>query len=91
MIIETRDDLNTILVGCGCCQPFLCDAPDRECESALATALSAHALSISPGEVVVEIDPNGVMYTHVLDVTHSAEYQEQAQQMRNDLLSKIIE
>jgi len=61
------------------------------CESELATALSAHAISISPGELVVEIDPYGVMYTHVLDVTHSAEYQEQAQQMRNGLLSKIIE
>jgi multicomponent Na+:H+ antiporter subunit E len=61
------------------------------CESELATALSAHALSISPGEVVVEIDPYGVMYTHVLDVSQSAEYQEQAQHMRNDLLSKIIE
>ena len=59
--------------------------------SMLATALSAHALSIAPGELVVEIDADGVMYTHVLDVTHSSEYQEQAQQMRNDLLSKIIE
>ena len=71
-------------------QPSIISIPSG-CESELATALSAHAVSISPGEVVVEIDPNGVMYTHVLDVTHSAEYQEQAQQMRNDLLSKIIE
>ena len=61
------------------------------CESELATALSAHAISIAPGELVVEIDANGVMYTHVLDVTHSAEYQEQAQNMRSELLSKIIE
>lgn len=44
MIIETRDDLDTILVGCGCCQPFLCDAPDRECESALATYVSDGAI-----------------------------------------------
>ena len=61
------------------------------CESELATALSAHATSIAPGELVVEIDTDGVMYTHVLDVTHSTEYQEQAQNMRSELLSKIIE
>ena len=61
------------------------------CESELATALSAHAISIAPGEFVVEIDTDGVMYTHVLDVTHSSEYQEQAQNMRSELLSKIIE
>jgi multicomponent Na+:H+ antiporter subunit E len=61
------------------------------CESELATALSAHAISVSPGELVVEIDEDGVMYTHVLDVTHSSEYKEQAQLMRRELLSKIIE
>jgi len=71
-------------------QPSIIAIPSA-CDSELATALSAHAISISPGELVVEIDENGVMYTHVLDVTHSGEYQEQAQQMRNELLSKIIE
>jgi multicomponent Na+:H+ antiporter subunit E len=71
-------------------QPAIIAIPSG-CESELATALSAHALSIAPGELVVEIDPYGVMYTHVLDVTHSSEYQEQAQNMRRELLSKIIE
>lgn len=61
------------------------------CDSELATALSAHATSVAPGELVIEIDAEGVMYTHVLDVTHSSEYKEQAQLMRRDLLSKIIE
>ena len=51
-------------------QPAIIAIPSG-CESELATALSAHALSIAPGELVVEIDPYGVMYTHVLDVTHS--------------------
>lgn len=61
------------------------------CDSEFATALSAHAISVSPGELMVEVDEDGVMYTHVLDVTHSSEYKEQAQQMRRELLSKIIE
>ena len=71
-------------------QPSIIEIPSG-CESELATALSAHAISISPGELAVEIGTDGVIYTHVLDVTHSAEYQQQAQQLRNDLLSKIIE
>ena len=71
-------------------QPSIIAIPSG-CESELASALSAHAISIAPGELVVEIDTDGVMYTHVLDVTHSAEYQEQAQNMRSELLSKIIE
>jgi multicomponent Na+:H+ antiporter subunit E len=71
-------------------QPSIIAIPSG-CESELATALSAHALSIAPGELVVEIDADGVMYTHVLDVTHSSEYQEQAQRIRRELLSKIIE
>jgi len=61
------------------------------CDSELATALSAHATSVAPGELVIEIDAEGIMYTHVLDVSHSSEYKEQAQLMRRDLLSKIIE
>lgn len=60
------------------------------CESELATALSAHAVSIAPGELVVEIDSDGVMYTHILDITQSSEYKEQAQNMRRDLLRKIF-
>ena len=71
-------------------QPSIISIPSG-CESELATALSAHAISISPGELAVEIGTDGVIYTHVLDVTHSAEYQQQAQQLRTDLLSKIIE
>jgi multicomponent Na+:H+ antiporter subunit E len=60
------------------------------CSSELGAALSAHALSITPGELVVGMDKEGVMYTHCLDATHSAEYAAEAQAMRRDLLSKIF-
>jgi multicomponent Na+:H+ antiporter subunit E len=60
------------------------------CESELATALSAHALSVTPGELVIGIDEQGVLYTHCLDATHAADYIAQAQAMRRNLLSKII-
>jgi multicomponent Na+:H+ antiporter subunit E len=65
-------------------------AIDSGCSSELGSALSAHAISITPGELVIGIDDQGVMYTHCLDATHSAEYTAQAQAMRRELLSKIF-
>ncbi len=60
------------------------------CSSELGAALSAHALTITPGEMVIGIDEVGVMYAHCLDATRSAEYAAEAQAMRRDLLSKIF-
>ncbi len=61
-----------------------------ECDSELATALSAHSISLSPGELVVEIDDEGVMYTHILDIRQEPEYKKQAQKLRRELLSNIF-
>jgi multicomponent Na+:H+ antiporter subunit E len=61
-----------------------------DCKSELATALSAHAITLAPGEMVIEISDDGVMYTHTLDATHAAEYVADAQQMRRELLGKIF-
>lgn len=61
-----------------------------DCESELANALSAHAISLTPGEIVVEMDEHGYMYTHVLDITHADEYLEEAQEIRRGLLRKIF-
>ena len=60
------------------------------CDSELANALSAHAISLAPGELVVEIDERGVMYTHALDVSRSQEYIKDAQQLRSNLLRYIF-
>lgn len=60
------------------------------CRSELATALSAHAITLAPGEMVIEISDQGVMYIHTLDITHAAEYVADAQRMRRQLLSKIF-
>ena len=61
------------------------------CESELATALSAHAITLAPGEMVIEIDEQGVMYTHMLDTSQAAESVAEAQRLRRDLLRKIFE
>jgi multicomponent Na+:H+ antiporter subunit E len=61
------------------------------CSSELAQALSAHALSITPGEVVIGIEEGGTLYTHCLDATHSAEVVADLQALRRNLLSQIFE
>lgn len=60
------------------------------CDSELATALSAHAITLAPGELVLEIDEDGTMYTHTLDATRAPLYTEEAQRLRRDLLAKIF-
>lgn len=59
-------------------------------DSELATALSAHAITLAPGEMVVEIGDDGTMYTHALDATRAAEYVADAQEMRRALLREIF-
>ncbi|WP_420643154.1 Na+/H+ antiporter subunit E [Candidatus Leptofilum sp.] len=61
-----------------------------ECESDLGVALSAHAITLTPGEMVVEIDDEGIMYTHMLDASNPDEHVEAAQRTRRDLLSRIF-
>lgn len=60
-------------------------------KSELGTALSAHSISLSPGEMVVAIDDQGVMYTHCLNVDESEKFVTEAQALRQNLLSKMFE
>jgi multicomponent Na+:H+ antiporter subunit E len=62
-----------------------------ETDSELATALSAHAITLTPGELVVEIGEDCVMYTHVLDATQAEQSISRAQAKRRDLLQKIFQ
>ncbi|GAB4446745.1 MAG: hypothetical protein OHK0041_05960 [Anaerolineales bacterium] len=60
-------------------------------QSELGTALSAHSISISPGEMVVAIDDEGVMYVHCLNVDDSEKLIASAQNLRKNLLSRMFE
>jgi multicomponent Na+:H+ antiporter subunit E len=60
------------------------------CDTELGTALSAHAITVSPGELVVEVGEDGTMYTHCLDATDSEVKAAEAQKMRVNLLRKIF-
>ena len=65
-------------------------AINADCKSELATALSAHAITLTPGEMVVAMDDNGILYTHTLDIIRSQEHSEHAQELRRNLLSKLV-
>lgn len=60
------------------------------CATDMGTALSAHAITVSPGELVVEISEDGIMYTHTLDATESEQKAAEAQKMRVNLLQRIF-
>lgn len=53
-------------------------------------ALSAHAITLTPGEIVVEMDDDGLMYTHCLNANESEKLIDDAQEMRADLLDKFL-
>ena len=71
-------------------KPGIIAIPSK-CRSEMASALNAHAITLTPGESVVEMSEEGVMYTHCLDAAQSDEVVDQAQKMRVDLLEKIFE
>jgi multicomponent Na+:H+ antiporter subunit E len=62
-----------------------------QCESDLSRALSTHAITLTPGEMVVEIGKDGTMYTHMLDATDADERVAEAQETRDKMLKKIFE
>ena len=50
----------------------------------------AHAITLTPGELVVEMSDEGTMYTHTLDTSHAEDHMAEAQKMREELLRKIM-
>jgi multicomponent Na+:H+ antiporter subunit E len=71
-------------------RPGIIAIPSK-CRSEMASALNAHAITLTPGESVIEMSEDGTMYTHCLDAARSEEVVEQAQNLRVDLLEKIFE
>jgi multicomponent Na+:H+ antiporter subunit E len=60
------------------------------CDTELGTALTAHAITIAPGELVVEVGEDGTMYTHCLDAVVSEVEAPETQEKRANLLRKIF-
>jgi multicomponent Na+:H+ antiporter subunit E len=55
------------------------------------TAISAHGITITPGEMVIEIGADGTMYTHCLNAEASGQSGDAAQAGRIKLLEKVFE
>jgi multicomponent Na+:H+ antiporter subunit E len=64
---------------------------DAGSHSELSTALSAHAMTLTPGELVIEMNDQGQLFTHCLEAGKSAEYVVEAQKLRKELLSNIFD
>lgn len=62
------------------------DAQERD----IVAALSAHGITITPGELVVEFEGSRTMYVHCLDVEAAAPKADAAQARRLELLEKIL-
>jgi multicomponent Na+:H+ antiporter subunit E len=56
-----------------------------------ARALNAHAITLTPGEIVVEMADDGTMYTHCLNAIESQKLVDDAQDKRADLLEKFLD
>jgi multisubunit Na+/H+ antiporter MnhE subunit len=56
----------------------------------LILALSANYISLTPGELVVAVRDDHMMYVHCLDVDASAAVMEAAQAKRLGLLRRIL-
>lgn len=59
-------------------------------ESDFTAAFSAHGITITPGELVVDFDGSHTMYVHCLDVEVSSQNADAAQLKRLTLLRRII-
>lgn len=62
-----------------------------ECDSEIGRALAAHAISLAPGELLIEMDDDGTMYIHSLDVSTSERMVRGAQKQRRALFDKMFD
>jgi len=61
------------------------------CASEVSRALSAHAISLPPGELFIEMDRAGTMFIHTLDVETTLRQAGPSQEMQRELLKRIFE
>ena len=61
------------------------------CASEVSRALSAHAISLPPGELFIEMDRTGTMFIHTLDVETTLRRAGPSQEMQRELLKRIFE
>lgn len=65
------------------------DTQDEQ-QSALVAALSADVITLTPGELVIEVEDDHRMYVHCLDTDQSTARAEQQQAQRLGLFKRIL-
>jgi multicomponent Na+:H+ antiporter subunit E len=60
-------------------------------KSELGRALSAHATSLPPGELFIEMDEDGTMYIHSLNVDQTVKQARTSQEWQGNILKKIFD
>lgn len=63
---------------------------DEDDYKSILSGLSAHGITITPGQLVVDFDGTDTMYVHCLDVEASAQTLDADQTRRLELLKKVI-
>jgi multicomponent Na+:H+ antiporter subunit E len=72
-------------------KPGVVAVPTQDTHKSLViAALSADAISLTPGELVTEIEANSVLYVHTLDVEATAANAAQEQAERLAILNRIL-
>ena len=61
------------------------------CENEFGLAVSAHAISLPPGELFVELGEDGTLYIHSLDTETTEKQAGAAQKIQGDLLHRILD
>ncbi len=59
-------------------------------ENQMLSALSAHAINMTPGELVIDLEDGGVLYIHCIDVEASRLSLETEQEARLKVLKDIV-
>jgi multicomponent Na+:H+ antiporter subunit E len=62
-----------------------------ESDSEIGQAIGAHAISLAPGELLIEMGEDGTMYIHSLDVFETERSVHKAQVHRQKLLNTIFD
>ena len=61
------------------------------CQSDLGQAINAHTITLTPGELFVEMDKDGSMYIHSLDVFLTEKQAKASQKSQGALLERIFD
>jgi len=71
-------------------KPGIIAAPP-ECDNEIGRAIGAHAISLTPGELLIEMGEDGTMYIHSLDVVETERLVQKAQEQRRGLIKQIFD